>query len=146
MKKTTRRSVFEFIRYAVAGNVFFWVTYIGYLVLRHLFDWPEAASLATASIIAHIIYFALDKEWVFSKDKKRRKTGVEFTRFGAFMAFNYFLNLGIVLGLSQNGIIPEIGQFISAWFFTLWNWIGFKYWVFKPDLIKRSRNARTRRV
>ena len=146
MKKKTRLTIFEFIRYTVAGNVFFWTTYLGYLVLRHIFDWPEAAALATASIIAHIIYFALDKEWVFSADKKHRKTNVEFMRFGAFMTFNYFLNLAIVLGLSRFGIIPEIGQFISAGFFTLWNWLGFKYWVFKTDHIKRNRRVRARRV
>jgi putative flippase GtrA len=33
--------------------------------------------------------------------------------------------------LRDAGIEPEIGQFIAAGFFTFWNYIWYKLWVFK---------------
>lgn len=152
-KKHYLKLFFEFIKLQLAGNVLFWGTYIGFFVLEKLLHWPQLSALATASIIAHIAFFIVDKEWVFADKTGRRKTGGEIVRFIIFMGLNYFINLGIIEGLSRYfDITPYIGQFVSAAFFTVWNFAGLKFWVFQEPqhhaiTIKRTRsngNARRR--
>lgn len=141
-KKRKRKNLWQFIRFNIAGFIFFWATYGLYFVFEQLLGWPSAWALATGSLIAHAIYFVLDKEWVFNAKGARKKTAGEMLRFAIFMSMNYFINLGIVLGLEQYGLTPYIGQFVAAIFFTFWNFFGLKIWVFHQPLALRPRRAK----
>lgn len=142
-KQFTLQNAIQFIKLQIAGNVLFWGTYIGYFVLHELAHQSELVSIALASIVAHILFFIVDSEWVFDEKGSRRKTPGELTRFVLFMGMNYFINLGIIYGLSTYlGITPYIGQFIAALFFTFWTFIGLKYWVFRKKPIKRANRGK----
>ena len=131
-KQFTLKNLIEFLKLQLAGNILFWGTYLGFFLLYEVANWTEVLSLAVASIIAHILFFIANSEWVFDEKGERRKTSGELTRFVAFMGLNYFINLGIIYGLRHFfDISPYIGQFIAAAFFTLWTFIGLKYWVFR---------------
>ncbi len=131
-KKSLIKLFVEFIKLWLAGNILFWGTYGGYFVLHELAGWSDIPALATASIIAHGLFFVVNKEWVFEEKGNRRKTSDEIRRFIIFMGINYFINLGIVAGLNTYfGITPYIGQFVAAGFFTVWNFIGLRFWVFQ---------------
>ncbi len=131
-KQFTLQNLIEFIKLQLAGNILFWGTYLGFFLLYEVANWTEIASLALASIVAHALFFFVNSEWVFDENGKRRKTSGELTRFVAFMGLNYFINLGIIYALSHYlDITPYIGQFISAMFFTVWTFVGLKYWVFR---------------
>lgn len=135
--KRRRQTLLEFLRLNIAGFVFFWSTYGLFFLFDKVLRWEEWIALAIASLLAHGIFFYLDKKWVFTDNAKQRKTHQELTRFFILMTINYFLNLGIVLGLSQFGISPYLGQFAGPFFFTFWNYFWFKWWVFKaPQGVK----------
>jgi putative flippase GtrA len=146
MEKIKRQFTFsnliQFVKLQLAGNILFWGTYIGFFLLHEIALWPEFAALATASIIAHILFFIADSEWVFDEKGQRRKTPGELIRFIIFMGINYFINLGIIAGLSHYfAITPYIGQFVAALFFTFWTFIGLKYWVFRKPRVKSRKGA-----
>lgn len=144
-KQFTLKNLIQFIKLQLAGNVLFWGTYIGFFVLYEIAEQPEVLSLALASVVAHAAFFFVDKKWVFHEGEGRRKTGVELRRFIIFMGINYFINLGIITGLSHYfDISPYIGQFISAAFFTFWTFIGLKYWVFRKPRLLRRKNGSSR--
>ena len=131
-KKHYIKLAIQFLKLQLAGNVLFWGTYLGYFAFDKVFHWPEFIALATASIIAHVLFFIVDKEWVFVDKTGRRKATNEIIRFIAFMGFNYVLNLTIIELLSvYAGLSPYVGQFVAAIFFTLWNYAGLKFWVFQ---------------
>lgn len=140
-KQFTLKNLIQFIKLQLAGNILFWGTYIGFFLLYEFAHWSQTAALAVASIIAHAAFFFVDKKWVFHEHEGRRKTRVELFRFIIFMGLNYFINLGIITGLSVYfDITPYIGQFISALFFTFWTFIGLKYWVFrKPRRVRKAK-------
>lgn len=151
-KQFTIKNFVEFLKLQLAGNILFWGTYLGFFLLYEVANWTEVLSLAVASVIAHALFFIANSEWVFDEKGERRKTSGELTRFVSFMGLNYFINLGIIYGLRFFfDITPYIGQFISALFFTLWTFIGLKYWVFREAQhhaslrIKRKSNG-TRRT
>jgi putative flippase GtrA len=136
MKAKTKKSLFrnflQFIRLQIAGNILFWATYVGYAFadnVLHIHSWQ---AVAVPSILAHGLFFLVDRNWVFSDKTGKRKTSGEIVRFVLFMGLNYFINLGIVLGLQQYfGITPYVGQLIAGVFFTVWTWAGLKFWVFR---------------
>jgi len=143
-KRTLIRWAIEFVKLQLAGNVLFWGTYIGYYLLQGRLHWPELQALVTASVIAHGLFFLVNRNWVFDDKTGRRKTSSEVIRFIIFMGLNFFINIGIIEFLSiYHGISPYIGQFISAMFFVIWNFVGLKWWVFDtPDKPKKRSNAK----
>lgn len=146
-KQFTFQNFIQFIKLQLAGNILFWGTYIGFFLLYEIAKWPELSALATASIVAHVLFFIADSEWVFDEKGQRRKTPGELTRFVIFMSINYFINLGIIAGLSYYlDLTPYIGQFVSALFFTFWTFIGLKYWVFRKPKRTKLRGKQVQSV
>lgn len=164
MKKQTKKHLWadavQFLKLQVSGNILFWGTYLGHALLREVFHWQSAPALALASILSHVAFFIVDKNWVFSDETGKRKTNQEVARFIIFMGLNYFLNIGITLGLERYfGVSPYVGQFIAAFFFTFWQWLGLKFWVFRharhahhagltiePEDYKKKRHVRYKRL
>lgn len=137
-KKSLWQNVFQFIKLQLAGNILFWGTYLGYAFADNVLHNKSWIALAIPSILAHVVFFAVDRNWVFSEKTGKQKTSTEVVRFVIFMGLNYFINLGIILGLEKYfGVSPYIGQFISGLFFALWVWLGLKFWVFR-----HARHAR----
>lgn len=154
-KKKYLKLLIEFIKLQLTGNVLFWGTYIGYFLLHELAHWPDLPSLAFASLFAHGLFFLVNKQWVFDDKTGKRKTSQEIIRFILFMGLNYFINIGIITGLQHYfGVTPYIGQFVAGFFFTAWNFIGLRFWVFQemhhPALstkhIKEGKKRRAKRA
>ncbi len=131
-KKSLLRNGLQFIKLQLASNILFLGTYIGYAISDNFFHASSWQAVAIPSLLAHVLFFLVDRNWVFSDKTGKRKTSGEIVRFVCFMGLSYFINLGI-LGVLQTyfGISPYIGQFIASAFFTVWNWAGLKFWVFR---------------
>lgn len=158
MTKTKKKRHFlelltEFAKLQLAGNIPFWGTYIGYAFFDKVMHFPEFAGLAAAAVLANMVFFVVDDQWVFTSDRgrrARRKTRIEVIKFIAFISFSAFLNLMLTHSLSQfAGITPYYGQFISAAVFTLWTFLGLRFWVFAPprhhSLIQPKQTVRRHR-
>lgn len=132
MKKSSKinKLLVQIAKYAVSGGAWFWSGYIIIVVLDNYVGlfWANAVGNAVGITINYI----LNRFWVFEghkNDKKGRKTT---RRYIIYTFINSFLlNYLILFGLKNIGIQPEIGQFIAAAFFTVWNFIWYKIWVFK---------------
>lgn len=130
-RKLTEIAV-QFFKLQLAGNIIFWGTYLGYFVSDYFFNKPDLWALAIASLLSHFLFFIVSREWVFDAETGERKTQKEVVRFVIFMGISYFINLAIIEGLWHYfDITPYIGQFISGFFFGIWNYVGLKFWVFQ---------------
>jgi putative flippase GtrA len=129
IKRRTRKELTRIGEYLVSGGVWFWS---GYLVLIYLDDivglfWANFAGNA----VGITLNFLLERFWVF-RTKRPATVMVAAWRYIIYTAFNAFLlNYLILQGLRNEGIEPEIGQFIAAGFFTFWNYIWYRAWVFR---------------
>jgi len=128
-QKNTHKNLFEFIRYNLAGGIQFGWQYLFFFILG-----PGADSLSlgeTAFTIgsSYVIYFILDKQWVFA-DNGKRKTSNELVRFGALMATNLVMNIFVLNWLNGLGFLPYISQLVISLFLTGWNYVWMKFWVF----------------
>lgn len=131
MKKRQIKEIKRFSKYLVGGNAQFWSGYGAYAALDLIFSvsfWP--AKIA-AYFIGVSVNFVIERFWAFGgQNISKRQVESSAEKFYLLMFVNFLLDLGIVGGLREIGITPYIGQFVSAGFFTFWNYILFKIWVF----------------
>lgn len=136
MKKRQKRKLIKlaltFIKLQLAGNILFYGTLGGSFLFSRLFDWPPILDVAVASILAHILFFIVNKEWIYNKKTSQRKSRQEIRRFILFMGTNYFINLGLIYIFTRFiGVNEFIAQVMAAGFFAVWNFLGFQFWVFE---------------
>ena len=133
MNKTAKKpEVKRIIEYMVSGGAWFWSGYIIIALLDDVIPLFWANFIGNA--VGLTINYLLNRYWVFSA-KKNQNAPKSALRYGVYTAINAFgLNFLILLVLRNNGIEPEIGQFIASAFFTVWNYVWYKQYVFKEDI------------
>jgi putative flippase GtrA len=141
-QRRLKRLAIQFGEYMITGGVWFWS---GYVIIIGLDDY---IGLFWANLLGNgvglTLNFLLERYWVF-KTRKQAKIGIATKRYLVYTFLNAFLlNFLILYGLRESfGIGPEIGQFIASGFFTVWNYVWYKNWVFVGDH-KHKKPRRTR--
>ena len=146
MRKTKSKQLGrQIIEYMVAGGAFFWSGYTAFAVFDAVFHLPLFVAKQLANLIGLAINYLLEDQWVFKKGKSRRQYDKRRGyRYVAITFINFAIDYGIILGLKEFGITPYLGQFVSAGFFTIWNFLWYKYWVFAHHPSKKKSKRRIR--
>jgi len=136
----------QFGEYMVAGGAFFWSGYIVFALLDGIFGFPLFIAKQLANFTGLTVNYLLEDQWVFKKNRARtqydkRRGG----RYVLIMVINFGIDYMIVAGLKEVGVTPYLGQFVSAGFFTFWNFLWFKYWVFAHHPSKKKGKRKVRR-
>ena len=129
IKKKQQREARRITEYLIGGGLWFWSGYILIVLLdNHIgLFWANVVG----NLVGLTLNFVVERYWVF-KTSKPTKLGVATWRYIVYTAINAFaLNYLILLILQNYGIKPEFGQFIASGFFTFWNYVWYKAWVFK---------------
>lgn len=120
----------QFVQYMVSGGLYFWTGYLVFFVCYSLSHWTLWWAKITADVIGWAVNYGLQRFWVFSgptlSEHRIEVTG----RYAIVTIVDFLLDYLIVRELKVIGITPYIGQFISAGFFTVWNYIWYRWWVF----------------
>lgn len=140
-KKSTKTLRVQFIQYLIGGGAFFWSGYAAFAVFDALFSLPLFAAKQLANVVGLTVNYLLQDRWVFN-DKARQKLQSRRTgRYAIIMLVNFGIDYLIVAGLKDKGISPYLGQFASAGFFTVWNFLWYKHWVFAVHVPQKSKGA-----
>jgi len=129
INKKRRKLLVQIFEYMVSGGAWFWSGYILIVLLT------DPLGLFIANFIGNFVgislNFVLQRFWVF-KTKQPTKLAVTARRYIVYTALNAFLlNYLILYVLRKHGIQVAVGQFIAAGFFTVWNYVWYKLYVFK---------------
>jgi putative flippase GtrA len=130
IKKKSKQELDRIINYLISGGVWFWS---GYIIIVSL---DNVIGLFWANLIGNAVgitlNFLLERYWVF-KTSRPTKLFVATWRYIIYTALNAFLLNYLILLYFEDvwNIGPEIGQFIASAFFTVWNYVWYKAWVFK---------------
>lgn len=128
--KKSHKNLFEFIRYNLSGGIQFGWQYLFFFILgpgaAQLTFWETAFTIGSS----YVIYFVLDKQWVFAGDGKRKTSG-ELAKFAVLMATNLALNVFVLNWLNGIGVLPYVSQLAISIFLTGWNYVWLKFWVFR---------------
>jgi putative flippase GtrA len=131
----------RFSAYMVSGGAQFWSGYAAFALFDLVFGIPFWPAKITAYFIGASVNFGLERFWVFRSKKhvSRKQIEVSARKYYLLMFSNFVIDQAIVGGLREVGISPYIGQFVSAGFFTFWNYALFKFWVFRDQKAKRAK-------
>lgn len=144
--KQNRKLVIQFVEYMISGGAYFW---IGYIILDYLY-YALHFNLWWATIISNIIGWSVNfisqRFWVFNnKALKNHQTEVT-GRYIFITLVDFLLNYVILYVLRLVGITPAIGQFISSAFFTVWNYLWYRFWVFPQKLTSKRTGTSVARI
>lgn len=138
--KSTKAKLFnlrQIAEYLISGGAYFWS---GYFLIVFL---TPVIGLWWANIIGNTVgvtvNFVLERYWVFDTKRKREITQVT-GRYVVITGVNFILNYYILLSLEKVGIPVAIGQFGASGFFTVWNYLWYRLWVFKSADRRRVRH------
>jgi len=82
----------------------------------------------------------LQRYWVFNNPKLAKHQTDVTARYLFISLINLLINYVILKSLKMAGVTPYIGQFVSAGFFTVWNYVLYKYYVFPEKFVRRKNN------
>lgn len=141
LRKKEKREVLRITEYMVSGGAYFWSGYGAFFVCDQVFHFNLWWAKLTANLIGWLINFGLQRYWVFNNPKLAKHHMDVTTRYIALTAANFLIDYFIILGLKTAGLTPYIGQFISAAFFTFWNYIWYRLWVFPEKFPRHKRTS-----
>jgi putative flippase GtrA len=125
------KRIVQLLEYSFSGGVYFWVGYLTFFICDKGLHWTLWWAKITADIVGWVANYILQRYWVFSSSRLS-KHKVEVTGKYVFITLvDFVLDYFIVRALKSIGITPYIGQFVSAGFFTFWNYVWYRWWVFK---------------
>ena len=132
-KQTSHKRRLELIRfgqYLVSGGAYFWTGYLVFFLCDHILGLHLWWAKLIANLSGWTVNYILQRYWVFN-EKSRRGNQTQVTgRYVAITLVNFILDYLIIAGLKNLGLTPYLGQFVSAGFFTVWNYLWYKLWVF----------------
>ena len=147
LKKKQQHEIRQITQYLVSGGAYFWGGYLVFFVvdkgLHGSFFWAKSVS----TLAGWSINYVLQRYWVFKNpDLKDHETAVSF-RYGIVTIANFVIDYFLVLSLKNFGLSPYLGQFVSAGFFTVWNYVLYKYYVFSnSDKMVKKHPHRSKNI
>lgn len=146
LAKKQRKEITRIAEYFISGGAYFWSGYLVFLFidkgLMASFFWAKSVS----TLAGWLVNYGLQRYWVF-KNPGLKKHQTEVTaRYMTITLVDFVLDYFIVLGLKQAGLTPYLGQFASAGFFTVWNYLWYRFWVFPDKLVRKPAHVTVPRV
>lgn len=133
--KKNRKLLQQLIEYSISGGAWFWSGYAMFALLYSVLELDIVSAKIISYLFGLTVNFILQRFWVFETRNARKELDKVTLRYITLSVVNLGIDTGIVWGLSRIGITPYIGQFVSAGFFTVWNYLWYRLWVFA----RRSR-------
>lgn len=130
---THRKLIIQFLEYMVGGGVYFWSGYVVFAICYTGLSWDWLWAKMLADVIGWTLNFLIQRYWAFNSPALKHKTIKISGRYIALTIVNLLIDYGIIASLKAVGITPYIGFFVSASFFTVWNYLWYRFWVFKPS-------------
>lgn len=137
----SRRTVVQFLKYLVGGNVYFWSAYLTFAVCYSGLGWTWLPSKIVADGIGWTLNYVIQRFWAFG-DQHHLSEMEHAGRYVTIESVGFVLDYLIIWGLYAIGITPYIGFFISAGFFTVWSFLWYKHWVFPERSASQKRASK----
>jgi len=122
----------QFAEYLVGGNVWFWG---GMAIFAICFDglhWPWWISKGLGDIFGWSANYAIQRYWAFYTSRLKGHDRQVITKYVIVNGIDFFIDYAIIWAFVHNQITPYAGFFASAIFTTVWDYLWYRFWVFKP--------------
>lgn len=139
--KKQRKEITRFAEYFISGGAYFWSGYAMFFVCDEIFHFNLWWAKLTANLTGWTVNYILQRYWVFNNPRLKKHQTQVTQRYIALTLVNFVLDYFIVRTLKVAGLTPYLGQFVSAGFFTGWNYLWYRFWVFPQHSHRHKRHA-----
>ena len=146
LDKKQRRLVIQFIEYMISGGAYFWIGYAAFALFWSGLHWSLWWATITSNVIGWTVNYVLQRFWVFRNPHRKESATSVTGRYIFITLVDFVLNYFILFSLRKVGITPYIGQFISSGFFTVWNYLWYRFWVFPEHMAKHKTKVTPARL
>lgn len=133
-KIKSHKLMIQFLEYLVGGGIYFWSGYLIFVICYSLLHWNWLWAKMLADTIGWSLNYIVQRYWAFNNPNLVRHQLSVTRRYVSITILNFLIDYTIVASLKHWGITPYIGLFISSGFFTVWNYLWYRFWVFKVKL------------
>ena len=143
LTKKRRKLIVQFVEYMISGGAYFWSGYLVFFLTYSKLAWGLWWAKLAANVFGWTVNFLLQRYWVFRNPHLKGHLGVVTGRYMVITLVDFVMDYFIVFGLKKYlGLTPYLGQFVSAGFFTGWNYFWYRFWVFPQRLPSPRHPAR----
>lgn len=144
MRARQKKLVIQAVEYMISGGAYFWTGYLIFFIADKGLHWSLWWAKLASNIAGWTINYILQRYWVFKNPHLKDHLGKTTGRYAVITLVNFGLDYLIVAGLKSAGLTPYIGQFVSSGFFTVWNYLWYRFWVFPESHAKQVKPRRRR--
>ena len=130
LNRVSKHDMRQFVAYFVAGSSYFWSGYITFAICYGALHWRWWPAKMLADAVGWTLNYILQRYWAFASNKLRNDEAHTVEKYALLTAVNFGIDYAIVGSLKALGVSPYLGLFISAGFFTVWNYLWYRFWVF----------------
>ena len=123
----------QFAAYFVAGSSYFWSGYATFALCYGWLHWRWWPAKMLADAVGWTLNYLLQRYWAFASKQLEHHETRTAGRYALITAANFGIDYAIVGGLKALGVTPYLGLFVSAGFFTVWNYLWYRFWVFRSN-------------
>lgn len=128
--RLSRHNIVQFLEYMVGGTIYFWSGYVVFALCYSAFSWDWLPAKLAADVVGWTLNYLVQRYWAFNNKDLKKHEARTAGRYILVSIGNLGLDYLIIWGLKSIGVSPYIGFFISAGFFTFWNYFWYRFWVF----------------
>ena len=126
----TRADTIQFLKYFIGGSTYFWSGYIVFALAYSGLHWAWWPAKLLADAVGWTLNYVAQRYWAFNAQALAHHEMTTAKKYTILTIFNFGIDYLIVGSLKHVGVSPYIGLFISAGFFTVWNYGWYRFWVF----------------
>lgn len=128
------KRIIQLAEYLVGGGVYFWTGLAVFSFCYSVLHWHWLIAKGLADIIGWTLNYLIQRYWAFNDKGLNKYEGRVRFRYILINAIDLVFDYGIVGGLKLIGITPYFSFFVSAAFTTVWDYLWYRFWVFKPSI------------
>lgn len=131
IKPRPAQRIRQFLKYSVGGSLYFVSGYLLFALCYSGLHWQWWQAKLLGDVIGWTLNYMVQRYWAFTTSELQRHENQNRLRYIVFSGFNLLLDYAIIGGLRRFGVSPYIGMFVAAGFFTGWNYLGYRFVVFR---------------
>jgi putative flippase GtrA len=128
----SHKLLIQFAEYMVGGGVYFWGGMAMFAVSFEVLHWPWWVSKGLADIFGWSANFGIQRYWAFYDPRLKGQDRRIIFRYILINAVDLVFDYAIVAAFIYSNITPYAGFFASAAFTTVWDYLWYRFWVFRP--------------
>lgn len=127
------KRIVQFVEYMIGGGVYFWSGFAVFALLYSGLGIDWLVSKLIADVVGWTLNFFVQRYWAFNDPKLKRKTLNTGKRYAIITVISFGIDYAIVATMKYFGVSPYLGMITASIFFTVWNYLWYRFWVFDPD-------------